>query len=251
MTVSWLQLPPSSSMRTLLFLDHIEFCDDHVSTAPAVFAGEPSMRGTSWASSSGLGGSNDFFDLEAGFRFLHRFSSWPLGSSSDFRLYLAYDVVRWVPKHQVEPSFSNLEIEGWEGQSHGDRKQDSSTFAQRSNENRPSQHSPSHANPKRCLNLSWLDSQVIAVISLSASNSCIRGQATSFLTIFAHKTQVSKEPLHLPVSNTDTNNAYPGNNSCAGCQLDWSLLSLANFKVKKLERIYESAPLRHRLSICD
>ena len=82
-------------------------------------------------------------------------------------------------------------IERWEGQSHGDRKQDSPTSAQRSNENRPSQHSCSHENPKRCLNLSWLDSQVIAVISLSASNSCIRGQATSFLTIFAHKTQVS------------------------------------------------------------
>ena len=69
-------------------------------------------------------------------------------------------------------------LEGWEGQSHGDRKQDSPTSAQRSNENRPSQHSCSHENPKRCLNLSWLDSQVVAVISLSASNSCIRGQAT-------------------------------------------------------------------------
>ena len=59
---------------------------------------------------------------------------------------------------------------------------------------------------------------------------------------------MNKEPLHPPVSNTDTNNAYPSNNSCAVCQLDWSLLSLVNFKVKKLERIYESAPLRHRLS---
>ena len=37
----------SSSGHSLLFLDHLEFCDDHVSTAPAVFVGEPSMQGTS------------------------------------------------------------------------------------------------------------------------------------------------------------------------------------------------------------
>ena len=96
---------------------------------------------------------------------------------------------KWVP---TEPDWGwHSGIEGWEGQSHGDRKQDSPISAQRSMENRPSQHSFSHENPKRCLNLSWLHSQVIAVISLSVSNSCIRGQATSFLTIFAQKTQVS------------------------------------------------------------
>ena len=37
----------SSSGHSLLFLDHLEFCYDHVSMAPAVLAGEPSMRGTS------------------------------------------------------------------------------------------------------------------------------------------------------------------------------------------------------------
>ena len=131
-------------------------------------------------------------------------------------------------------------IEGWEGQSHGDRKQDSPTSTQRSNENRHSQHPSSHENPKRCLNLSWFDSQVIVVISLSASNSCICGQATSFLIIFAHKTQVSLWTRSLSI--------LLRNNSCAICQLDWSLLSLVNFKIKKLERIYESAPLRHGLS---
>ena len=69
--------------------------------------GEHTPPTTTWTQSWG-GHSNDFFDLEAGFCFLHCFSSWPLGSSSDFKLYLAYDVVRWVPKQQVEPSFSNL-----------------------------------------------------------------------------------------------------------------------------------------------
>ena len=37
----------SSSGHSLLFLDHLEFCDDHVSMAPAVLAGKPSVRGTS------------------------------------------------------------------------------------------------------------------------------------------------------------------------------------------------------------
>ena len=71
--------------------------------------GEHTPPTTTWTQSWG-GHSNDFFDLEAGFCFFHCFSSWPLGSSSDFRLYLAYDVVRWVPKHQVEPSFPNFEL---------------------------------------------------------------------------------------------------------------------------------------------
>ena len=79
-----------------LLLDHLEFHDDHVSMAHAVLAGKPSMRGTSLASSFDLGDSNDLFYVEAGFCFLHRFSSFPLGSSSDFRLYLAYDVIQWV-----------------------------------------------------------------------------------------------------------------------------------------------------------
>ena len=37
----------SSSVHFLLFLNHLQFCDDHVSTAPVVFAGKPSMQGTS------------------------------------------------------------------------------------------------------------------------------------------------------------------------------------------------------------
>ena len=98
------------SGHSLLLLDHVEFSDDHVSTAPAVLTVNLSKWGTSWASLSSLSDSNDLFVLETGIWFLQRFSSWPLGSSSNFRLYLPHGVIWWVPNHNVEPSFSNLEL---------------------------------------------------------------------------------------------------------------------------------------------
>ena len=128
MTVSWLQLPPSSSMHTV-WLGQQQWPLSSLPRSswvlwwPCLY-GPCCLRGRTidvgyFLSQLFRSRWLQWLLWSGGWLLLLApFSSWPLGSSSDFRLYLAYDVVRWVPKHQVELSFSNLELfcDGREGE---------------------------------------------------------------------------------------------------------------------------------------
>ena len=57
----------SVAVATLLLLNNAAFGDHHLSMAPAVLTGKPSMRYNCWASSSSLSGSSDCFDLTPGY----------------------------------------------------------------------------------------------------------------------------------------------------------------------------------------
>ena len=87
----------SSNGHSLLLLDHVEFGDDHGTPAPDVLAGNHQCGVLPM--SSGLGGSNELFDLESDVCCCTALSADHL-----VRVQAVFGIwLHWVPKHHVEP----------------------------------------------------------------------------------------------------------------------------------------------------